>query len=154
MQWPKAINGEASDATARSMKVIDGEIGVVGREHPRGRPGKSPVLSVLEIGEHQLKRIVLSEPLRKPIATGKHARILLGRGLSQGLVTRPYVAAVEVDGKKYKKDLVIRNAMIKILIYGGIGYVTLSRISVPLALVFCGIVAVHYVKDSLDLVRF
>jgi hypothetical protein len=133
------------------MKVLDGRIGVVG-----GRAGrrKSNVLSILEIGEHQLKRIVLPDALREPLATGKHARILLGKGLSLGLVTRPYIAAIEVDGRKYKTTQVILVALLKALLYGAAGYWILARVSLPLAFLFAAGVAIYYAKDSLDLIRF
>ncbi|HET9888634.1 MAG TPA: hypothetical protein VFR10_14090, partial [bacterium] len=107
-----------------------------------------------EIGEHQLKRIVLPDALRGPMATGKHARILLGKGLSLGLVTRPYIAAIEIDGRKYKRTQVILFALLKALLYAVAGYWILSRVSLPLAVVFCAGVAVYYAKDSLDLIRF
>jgi len=135
------------------MKVLDGEIGVVGGGR-RGRRGQSNVLSILEIGEHQLKRIVLPDALRAPMATGKHARILLGRGLSLGLVTRPYIAAIEIDGKKYKTGRVILFALLKALLYFAAGFAILSRISLPLAMLFGLGVTMYYAKDSLDLIRF
>ena len=62
----------------KCVKVLDGQIGVVGGGGRSGRR-KSNILSILEIGEHQLKRIVLPDALREPMATGKQARILLGR---------------------------------------------------------------------------
>src|SRR5262245_49252044 len=58
------------------MKVLVGEIGVVGGGRGAGAR-KGNVLSILEIGEHQLKRIVLPDALREPMKAGRHARILL-----------------------------------------------------------------------------
>jgi hypothetical protein len=134
------------------MKVLDGRIGVVGGGGAARR--KSNVLSILEIGEHQLRRIVLPDALREPMTTGKYARILLGRGLSLGLVTRPYIAAIEIDGRKYKTSQVIVVALLKALLYGTAGYMVLSRVSLPLGLIFGAGAAMYYAKDSLDFIRF
>jgi hypothetical protein len=45
-------------------------------------------------------------------------------------------------------------ALLKTLVYGTAGYFLLSRVSLPLAFMFCAAVAMYYAKDSLDLIRF
>jgi hypothetical protein len=135
------------------MKVLDGEIGVVGGGRGAGAR-KGNVLSILEIGEHQLKRIVLPDALREPMKAGKHARILLGRGLSWGILTPPYIAAVEIGAQKYKNARVIRAALFKTLIYAMIACAIFWRISPVLALISCAGIAAYSAKEFLDWIRF
>ncbi len=137
------------------MKRIDGELGVVGGEVGPGRArGGKTVLSILEIGNHHLRKIVLADSLRKHLETGKHARLLLGNGLSRGLFTRPYIAAVEVDGRKYKAERMLLPGTLEALFSGGLAVALLWTISMPLALFFCVAAAAVSAKDWLDFARF
>ncbi len=136
------------------MRVYEGEIGVVGHgTWSDGGGGGKTVLSVLEIGDQQLKRIVLPEFLANYLTPGQRSRVLVGTGLSRGLITRPFVAAVEANGKKYKVDSILMMAILKIILYSMLAF-PLWAIAWPLGLLASGGVAAYYIRDYLDLKRF
>jgi len=137
------------------MKVIEGDIGLVGGgTWTDGGGGGKTVLSVLEIGDQQLKKILLTDYLANYVKPGKHARLLVSKGLSRGIITRPFIAAVEVDGKKYKTDQVLFMGILKIALYSMAAFVLLFSFSVPLAVLACAGIALYYVRDYMDLRRF
>jgi hypothetical protein len=136
------------------MQVIDGEIGAIGGAARLDTQRGETLLSVLEIGDRHLKEIVLRDTLKPHVITGKRARLLLATGLSRGIITRPYIAAVEVDGKKYKSGPRLIRGAIRVLLYGAVSYFVLSRFSVPLAVTACAGIAAYYAKELVDLVRF
>jgi hypothetical protein len=136
------------------MQVIDGEIGVIGGPaRPDAQRGET-LLSVLEIGDRHFKEIVLRDAFKAHVTTGKRVRLLLGTGLSRGIITRPYIAAVEVDGKKYKSGIATLRAVLGAVLYGALAYLVLSRISTPLALAAWAGIAAYYAKELVDLARF
>ncbi len=137
------------------MKVYEGEIGMIGAgTWTDGGGGGKTILSVLEVGNHQLKKILLPDYLGNYIATGAQARVLVSQGLSRGMVTRPFVAAVEVDGKTYKTDSVLMMALMKTALYCIPAFVIFGAINPILGMLACGAVAFYYISDYLDLKRF
>ncbi len=138
------------------MHVYEGEIGVVGHMGRRdgvGGHGRA-VLSVLEIGDQQLRHIVVPDRLATHLHAGQRSRVLVGQGLSHGLITRPFVAAVEVQGRKYKIDRVLLTAALKTLVYSTLAVPLFGAIAWPLGVLACLGIAAWYVSDYLDLRRF
>lgn len=134
------------------MEVVEGTIGLIEMRGlhdsaARGHP-------VLEVGHRQLRHIRLSEQLSKAIEAGKFGRVLIWRGLTQGLVTRPFVAAIEVDGKIYKADRVLPMVLIKVLLWMllavGIGTAAAPVLGVAVAAFIIG----FYMKNYMDFLRF
>jgi hypothetical protein len=137
------------------MQVYEGEIGVVGRIGHSGRtPGHGRMmLSVLEIGDQQLRRIAVPELLAAHLRAGQRSRVLVGQGLSHGLITRPFVAAVEVQGRKYKVDRPLLVVLLKTLAYSAL-VLPLFVVAWPLGLLLCLAIAGWYLRDYFDLRRF
>jgi len=137
------------------MKIYEGEVGVLGHgTWSDGGGGGKTILSVLEIGDQQLKRIVLPDYLANYLTPGQRSRVLVGRGLSRGLITRPFVAAVEVNGRKYKIDSVLTMGIMKTLLYSLLAGPLFGAISPMLGVLACAGIATYYIKDYLDLRRF
>ena len=137
------------------MRVLEGEVGVVGAgTWTDGGGGGKTMLSVLEIGDHHLQKIVLPDYLSNYLKPGSNARILLGQGLSRGLITRPFVAAVKVDGKTYKTGQVLFMGILKSLLYGALFGVLLGAITPLLGVLAAGAVFAFYIKEWMDLKRF
>ena len=137
------------------MQTLEGVIGRVGAgTWQDGGGGGKTVLSVFEIGNHHLKRVVLPDYLRNYITPGEPARVRIGQGLSHGLITRPFIAAVEVDGKKYKTDSVLLMAVLKIILYAIVVGGILTAFSKVLALLAVAGIAAFYIKDYLELQAF
>lgn len=137
------------------MRILEGVIGTVGAGTWRdgGTSGRT-ILSVFEIGDHHIRRVVLPDYLRNYITPGERARVMIGQGLSHGLITRPFIAAVEVNGKKYKIDRVLLMAVLKTILYGVVIGGILIAISKILALLACGAIAAYYIRDYLELKSF
>jgi len=116
--------------------------------------GGRTTLSVFEIGGHHLRRILLPDDLRGYITPGQPARIMIGRGLSRGLISRPCIAAVETRAgtRKIANGLAISAAKIGVysLVLGGMA----ALHSRPLALAACAAIAGFYIKDYLQLKSF
>lgn len=137
------------------MKVYEGEIGMIGAgTWTDGGGGGKTVLSVLEVGNHQFKKIVLPDYLRNYLEPGTTTRVGISQGLSRGWITRPFVAAVEVDGKKHKTDQVLFMALAKTALYCIPAFVLFGAITPVLGMAACVGVGFYYINDYLDLKRF
>ena len=139
------------------MQVLEGVVGTVGAgmwEDGGGGGGGRTTLSIFEIGEHHLRRIVLPDYLRSYIAPGQRTRIMVGRGWSLGVLTRPFIAAVEVNGRKAKIDRGAARAAMRTvascLVAGG----ALALLSTTLALIACAAIAALVTRDYLELKSF
>jgi len=147
-----------------SMTVYGGEISMVGTGTWQdgasdgagaGGQGKT-IVSVLEIGNHALRKIVMPDYVSNYIRPGKQAELLVGQGLSRGLITRPYIAAVKVDGKTYKESggMVLFMGLAKALLYSVPVAVVLGAMWAPLgALGVVGVFA-YYIRDYLGFRKF
>lgn len=136
------------------MEIVEGTIGLVGASRRRkSRDGHRTSFSALDVGHRRLKRIVLTEHLSKALESGKFARVLVWRGLTQGLVTRPFIAAIEVDGKTYKADRVLPMAVIKILLWMILVF-GIGSVSPVLGVFVAACIIGFYVKNYLDFRRF
>ena len=136
------------------MEVLEGTIGQIATRNvqygvDRNRAG----VSAIEVGHRQLRRVVLTDQLSKSLESGKFARVLIWRGLTQGLLTRPYVAAVEVDGKTYKSHRVLPIALLKILLWM-ILVVGIGAVSLVLGVFAAACIIGFYAKNYLDFLRF
>lgn len=137
------------------MKVYEGELGMVGSgTWADGGGGGKTMLSVLEIGNHQLKRVVLPDYIGNYLTPGSHIRLGVSTGLSRGLVTRPVVAAVEVNGKKYKVDQMLFVSLAKIALYSIPAFLIFGAIYTPLGFVAVAAVAWFYLSEFGALKRF
>jgi hypothetical protein len=135
------------------MRVLEGEVGLfVPSVRKPGRGGRT-LVPALDIGRHQLRRVLLPDHLRQHLAPGRHARVLVGIGLSHGVITRPFVAAVESGGHKGKTGSVLAAGVLKSALYCGLAILVLGRFP-ALAGIACGAIVAYYLKDSLDLARF
>ncbi len=136
------------------MEVVEGTIGQIGRGTWTAKhDGGSTTVPALEVGHRQLERVVLAGYLSKVLEPGKFARLLILRGVTQGVVTRPVIAAVEVDGKTYKADKVLLTGLLKILLWMLVVAV-IGSIAPVLGVVAAACVIGFYVKNYLDYLRF
>ena len=137
------------------MQILEGVIGTVGAGtwQDGGRGGRT-TLSVFEIGGHHVRRVVLPDYLRSFITPGERVRVMIGRGLSGGLITRPFIAAVEVRSRKYKVDGVLLKAALETTLYSLLVGGIVAMFSKVIALLACGAIATFYVKDYLQLKSF
>jgi hypothetical protein len=134
------------------MEVVEGTIGQIAMRNMEADSGRA-ALSAIEVGHRQLRRVMLTEPLSQALESGKFARVLVWRGLTQGLVTRPFVAAVEVDGKTYKSHRVLRMTLVKILLWM-ILVVGIGSVSPVLGVFVAACIIGFYAKNCLDFMRF
>jgi hypothetical protein len=140
-----------------SMTVYEGEVSLVGagtwtdgaaQGNGTGGQGKT-ILSVLEIGGQSLRKIILPDYISNYLQQGKQSTLLIGSGLSQGLITRPFIAAVKVDGKTYKESdgMLIFMLATKTILYAILFGVILGAFFAPLGLVAAGAVFYYHFKD-------
>jgi hypothetical protein len=136
------------------MEIVEGTIGLVGAgTEAAKRERGTTMLSVLEVGGRTFQRIVLTECLSKFIQSGRHVRMLVCQGLTCGLVTRPFIAAIQIDGKTYKTDKVLLTLLLKMLLWM-LAVVALGTLH-PLAGVLAAACIIgFYVRNYLDFVRF
>lgn len=135
------------------MQILEGVVGTVGAgtwEDGGGGGVGWTTLSVFEIGEHRLRRLVLPDDLRGYIAPGQRARIMIGREWPLGFTTRPVIAAVEVNGTKARVNGVLPQVLLTGLVVGGV----VATFSPRLALVACGATIAFYLRGYLDLKSF
>jgi hypothetical protein len=135
------------------MEVVEGIIGQMGVGERQDRLVGRATLSGIEVGHRRLRRVVLTERLSKVLESGEFARVLIWRGLTQGLVTRPFVAAVEVDGITYRADRVLPMALLKILLWM-ILVVGIGSVSPVLGVFVAACIIGYYVKNYLDFLQF
>ena len=136
------------------MEIVEGTIGQVGRlDWGDTKPSKSGAISAIEVGHRQLKRVVLADPLSRVLESGKFARVLIWRGLTQGLASHPVVAAVEVDGKSYKSRRIHTMALVRILVWI-ILVLAIGSVEPALGVFTAACVVGFYTKHYLDYLRF
>jgi len=134
------------------MEVVEGTIGHIGREAwPTGESGGK--VSALEVGHRRLKGVVLPSPMPSVLVPGKFARLLVQRGLTQGVVTAPVVVAAEIDGKTYKARSVLVTALIKVPVWM-MAVVTITAISPVIGIAVGSFIIGYYAKNYLDYRRF
>jgi hypothetical protein len=137
------------------MKVYSGEVGMIGGgTWSDGGGGGKTILSAFDIGNQHLKRIVLTDYLANYLKPGTQAKILVSQGLSHGFITRPFIAAVEVEGKKYKLDSILLMGILKSILYCAIAFPLFGVIHWVLGLAACAAVVWYYVGDWLQLQHF
>lgn len=140
-----------------SMTVYEGEVSLVGagtwtdgaaQGASAGGQGKT-ILSVLEIGGHSLRKIVMPDYISNYVHSGKQTTLLIGTGLSQGIITRPFIAAVKVDGKTYKESdgMLIFMLATKAILYAILFGVIFGAFFAPLGFVAAGAVFYYHYKD-------
>jgi hypothetical protein len=136
------------------MTVYEGEVSRVGAgtwtdaADGAGGQGKT-MLSVLEIGEHSLRKIVMPDYISNYLQAGKQSSLLIGTGLSRGMITRPFIAAVKVDGKTYKESdgMLIFMFAAKAILYAVLFGLILGSFFLPLGLIGAGAPFYYYFKD-------
>ncbi len=137
-----------------TVEIVEGTVGLIGAGTwtARGDSG-STNLSVLEIGDKTYKRIRLHDYLSNHITTGRKVRALISWGLTRGLISRPFIAAVSVDGKTYKADSVLTLFALKLVLWLMLCAVA-GAIYLPLGIVLAIVIAGFYLKAYLDFTRF
>jgi len=136
------------------MEIVEGTVGLIGAGTWTAKgDGGSTNLSVLEIGDKTYKRIILTDYLSNYMTAGQKVRALISKGLTRGLVSRPFVAAVQVDGKTYKVESLLMMFVLKVILWLMICGVA-GAIFAPLGIVLAIVIIAFYVKAYLDFKRF
>jgi len=139
------------------MKIIEGELKLVGSgTWADGGGGGKTVVSALDIGDHHLRKILIPDYLRNYITPGEHIRVGISQGLSHGMITRPFIAAVEANGKKYRLDkgtLIFAGAA-KTLLYALPVGVILGAITPVLGIAGVAGVGFFYFKEIMAINNF
>ena len=136
------------------MQVVEGTVGLIGAGTWTAKgDGGSTTLSVLEIGNKTFKRIILTDYLSNYVTAGQNVRALISQGLTRGLVSRPFIAAVQVEGKTYKTEQVLMMMVLKtvlwLMICGVVG-----ALFWPLGIALAAYVVYFYAKSYLDYKKF
>lgn len=139
------------------MKIIEGELKLVGSgTWADGGGGGKTVVSALDIGDHHLRKILIPDYLRNYMTPGEHIRVGISQGLSHGMITRPFIAAVEANGKKYRLDkgtLIFAGAA-KTLLYALPVGVILGAITPVLGIAGVAGVGFFYFKEIMAINNF
>ncbi len=140
------------------MKTYRGKITRIGQGDwiSNGSGGGKTTVSVFEIGVHTLQKLLISDYMINYVNVGEDVEILVSKGLSQGLITRKYIAGIKVNGKIYKENLgtILFMNFAKIFLYFmlTIPIIMLYQSMFPLII---GIVAlVYYIKEIIDFMKF
>lgn len=132
------------------MKVIEGELNLIGSgTWEDGGGGGKTVVSALDIGEHHLQKILIPDYLRNYMTPGEHIRVGISEGLSRGWITRPFIAAVESHGKKYRINAgqLMFSAAVKTLLYAIPVGMALGAIFPLLGLAGVAAIGYYYYKE-------
>ncbi len=139
------------------MKVLEGELKLIGGgTWEDGGGGGKTVVSALDIGDHHLRKILIPDYLRNYMTPGEHIRVAVSQGLSRGLITRPFIAAVDAHGKKYRieKSTLIFAGVAKTLLYAIPVGVILGAITPILGIAGVAGVGYYYLKEILAISNF
>ncbi len=140
------------------MKVYKGKITMIGQGDwsSKGSGGGQTTVSVFEIGEHNLRKLLITDYMMNYVKVGEEAEILVSKGLSQGLITRQVILGIKVNGKKYMESTVkiIFMNLAKIFLYFMLTFplMLLYDSKFPLILGFAALI--YYVKDIFDFMKF
>ncbi len=87
---------------------------------------------------------------------GEHIRVGISQGLSHGMITRPFIAAVEANGKKYRidKGTLIFAGAAKTLLYALPVGVILGAITPVLGIAGVAGVGFFYFKEIMAINNF
>lgn len=139
------------------MQIVEGELKLIGGgTWEDGGGGGKTVVSALDIGEHHLKKILIPDYLRNYMTPGQHVRVAISQGISRGIITRPFIAAVESNGTKRRignGELIFAGA-VKTLFYSIPVGMLLGAIFPPLALVGIGAVGYYYFNELRGVQQF
>lgn len=140
------------------MKIYKGLVNLIGAGTwtDTGGGGKTK-LSVLEVGASSLKSIILPDYIRSYLTVGQDVEILVSRGLSQGIITRPFIAAIKVNGRTYKSSMgqLLLMCLIKYILYSGAvyGIITLGGYN-PNLIYLNLLILAYYGKECVDYFKF
>lgn len=125
-------------------------------EDPGKTGGGKTVVSALDIGDHHLRKILVPDYLRNYMVPGEHVRVAISQGLSQGLITRPFIAAVESDGKKHsiERGTLIFAGVAKTLLYAIPVAAIFSVFFPPLGIAGAAAIGYYYFKEILAISKF
>lgn len=139
------------------MKIAEGELKLIGGgTWEDGGGGGKTVVSALDIGDNHLRKILIPDYLRNYMTPGEHIRVAISQGLSRGMITRPFIAAVEANGKKYRieKSTLIFAGVAKTLLYAIPVGVILGAITPVLGIAGVAGVGYYYFKEILAISNF
>lgn len=133
------------------MKITEGELKLIGSgSWEDGGGGGKTVVSALDIGDHHFRKILVPDYLRNYMTPGEHIRVAISQGLSHGIITRPFIAAVESNGKKYHigSGQMIFAAVVKTLFYAiPVGIILGGLVHPVLGLAGVAAVGYYYFKE-------
>lgn len=139
------------------MKIAEGELKLIGSgTWEDGGGGGKTVVSALDIGDQHLRKILIPDYLRNYMTPGEHIKVAISQGLSRGMITRPFIAAVEANGKKHRIELgtLIFAGVAKTLLYAIPVGVILGAITPVLGIAGVAGVGYYYFKEILAINRF
>ena len=139
------------------MKIAEGELKLIGSgTWDDGGGGGKTVVSALDIGNHHLRKILVPDYLRNYMTPGEHIRVGISQGLSRGMITRPFIAAVESNGKKYsiERGTLIFAGVAKTLLYALPVGVILGAITPVLGIAGVAGIGYYYFKEILAISNF
>lgn len=139
------------------MKIAEGELKLIGSgTWDDGGGGGKTVVSALDIGNHHLRKILVPDYLRNYMTPGEHIRVGISQGLSRGMITRPFIAAVESNGKKYsiERGTLIFAGVAKTLLYALPVGVILGAITPVLGIAAVAGIGYYYFKEILAISNF
>ncbi|MDO8314461.1 MAG: hypothetical protein Q7T00_04350 [Rugosibacter sp.] len=139
------------------MKVVEGELKLIGDgTWADGGGGGKTVVSALDIGDNHLRKILIPDYLRNYMTPGEHIRVAISQGLSRGMITRPFIAAVDAKGKKYRieKGTLIFAGAAKTLLYAIPVGVILGAITPLLGIAGVAGIGYYYFKEIMAINNF
>ena len=140
------------------MKVYKGKITMIGQGDwsSQGSGGGHTTVSVFEIGEHNLRKLLITDYMMNYVKVGDEAEILVSKGLSQGLITRQVILGIKVNGKKYMESTVkiIFMNLAKIFLYFMLTFPLMLFYDSKFPLILGFAALIYYVKDIFDFLKF
>lgn len=140
------------------MKVYIGKITMIGQGDwsSKGSGGGQTTVSVFEIGDHSLRKLLITDYMMNYVKVGEEAEILVSKGLSQGLITRQVILGIKVNGKTYKESAVkiVFMNLAKIFLYFMLTFPLMLFYDSKLPLILGFAALIYYVKDIFDFLKF
>ena len=140
------------------MQIVEGELRKIGDgTWTDGGGGGKTVVSALDIGDTHLRNILVPDYLRSYMEPGENIRVAISRGLSRGMITRPFVAAVQANGRKYyvsQGQLIFGNVMKTLLYSVPVGVILGGLLHPVLGLAGVAAVGYYYFKEIQSIRNF
>ena len=135
------------------MKIYEGVIETIGRGIWIANTAKAKVrLSVLEIGNEEIRDVLISDYLRNYLEPGENAKILVYKGI---LPLHKEIAAIQINNKKRgeKSSTIIISIIVKVILAGILLGFASFLISPIIMLLWVGYIIFQF-KNYSDFTRF